>query len=386
MCSPPLVNARAPADDIGKARATSSASSILAVLGNRSLVFNEGLQAIFELDGLAAFVWRSLDAGMSRDQMVRELGIAGAEPDQIKCAVDLALDDLGALRHPTAASSRSSFSEPAERLVRINLTIADVVVQLNLSGPLVADVQAVFGPLIKDLPESDVQLCARDAGRSVEFLSPGQPEWSCERSQFIPLLKAQLVEYVLQYARYEVALHAAVLARDDAALLLVGSPGAGKTTLAIALAKAGLGVISDDVALLDEQGQVTGLPLPMAAKAGSWPLIAHHWPGVAAQPHHCRPDGQKLCYLHQGMVADPRPRRIGQVILLNRRDEARIRVEELDPVCAFSALVAEGATRDGRLSSRGFSSLVEGLREARCYRLTYNDLLEAADAVFSLPS
>ena len=104
-------------------------------------------------------------------------------------------------------------------------------------------------------------------------------------------------------------------------MLLLGSPGAGKTTLAIALAKAGFAVIADDVVLLDDHGLVTGISLPFAAKASSWPLISRHWPGIAARPSHWRPDGQELCYILQEQVADPRPRRIGLVVLLNRQDQ-----------------------------------------------------------------
>jgi hypothetical protein len=176
-------------------------------------------------------------------------------------------------------------------------------------------------------------------------------------------------------------MHAAALTRGDDAVLLVGSPGAGKTTLAIALEKAGFQMLADDVVLLHETGHITGIPLPFAAKASSWLLLSQHWPGIAATPRHSRPDGQTLCYIPQDPIADPRPRRIGSVVLLNRQDAARTSIEELDLVCALSALVADGATRDQRLSMSGFTALADGLRDARCCRLTYSDLIEAADAV-----
>ena len=69
------------------------------------------------------------------------------------------------------------------------------------------------------------------------------------------------------------------------------------------------------------------------------------------------------------------------MVLLDRQDQARAHIEEVDPVCALRALVADGATRDQRLSATAFTALVDGLREARCCRLTYSDLIEAADAV-----
>ena len=352
------------------------------MLGERNLIFSEAQQAVYELDDLAAYVWTSRDAGMTTDGIVRELIATGVDPNQAESSVAIAFERLRTLRSAIAApGSSSSPYAPAERLTRLAILIAGVTVQLHLSQRLVADAEAVFGSLTTESRESDLLLCACADGNTVHFFSPGQPDWSCERPQFIPLLKAQIIESVLACARYEVALHAAALVRGDQAVLLVGSPGAGKTTLAIALAKAGYGALADDVVLLDEAGLVTGVSLPFAAKASSWPLLTQYWPGIADQPSHCRPDGQSLCYIPPDPVADPRPRRIRSVVILDRQNHARARIEQIEPACALFALIKEGATRDKRLGSRGFTALVEGLREARCCRLTYSDLMEGAEAV-----
>jgi hypothetical protein len=64
-----------------------------------------------------------------------------------------------------------------------------------------------------------------------------------------PLLTISLMELLERRGRY--SLHAACLARDGHGVLLAGPTGAGKSTLALALARAGLAFLSDDVVFLD---------------------------------------------------------------------------------------------------------------------------------------
>jgi hypothetical protein len=273
-----------------------------------------------------------------------------------------------------------------DEVSRLTVSIAGVTIDLRLSAALTHDVREVFGLLIVNI---GIPVCRLSAGLSagnIRFSTPGQPDWYCERSQFVPLLKAQLIEFAIQFARYEVALHAAALAKGDDVILLVGSPGAGKTTLAVALAMSGLGVLADDVTLLHADGTVTGITLPFSVKASAWPLLESFWPGMTNRPTHSRPDGQKLCYVPHERLADPRPRRIGAVVLLDRQPGAENRVDELDPIDALTALMAEGVTRDQRLHTGGFAALVGSLQIGRAYRLTYSDLREGGRAVIGIHS
>ena len=370
-----------PTRGIGSPQPCDPGTSVLAALGDRNLVFSEDRQAIYELHDLAAFVWRCLDEGLSPDQIVHNLVDTGVARDEARRSVTATLEELSVLRSTTAASPPSAPPATTERLARLTLAIAGMIVQLHVSKTLLADVQAVFGHLVTDAHETDVQLCVRVIGSTVHFLPPGRAESSCELSHFVPLLKAQLIDSVLRCAQYEVALHAAAVARKDDALLLVGSPGAGKTTLGIALARAGFEPISDDVLLLDQDGRVTGLPFPFTAKATSWSLISSQWPDLTFEPSYCRPDGQTVSYINQIPLALSQPRHIEFVILLDRQDRGPSCVHDLDLTHALKALIEEGATRDERLSAVGFKSLVDALRKARCCRLTYSDLSGAVDAV-----
>lgn len=66
-----------------------------------------------------------------------------------------------------------------------------------------------------------------------------------------------------------VAVHAATLVVDDRALLLPGRSHAGKTTLAMALARAGATLASDEYALVDAAGRVSGWPRPARIREGT---------------------------------------------------------------------------------------------------------------------
>jgi hypothetical protein len=356
-------------------------SWIVADVGNSTLLFSEAAQEIYELNASAAFVWRSLDAGVMPRDIILDLTRSGLEPDAARRAVDSILSERRSLE--AVRDAPPSPPPPAEKLSAYCLLIAGLSVQLYLSRELLADVEAAFGDPPCTFSEADILMCARAARGKVRFSSPGKPEISCSRSEFVPLLKAQIMDDVLRCADYEVALHAAAVSGIGGTALLIGSPGAGKSTLGIALVKAGFSALADDVVLLKNDGRVVGLGFPFTAKASSWDLLTRHWPGIVDRPTFARPDGQRVRYLPADRAND-QPHDVSLVLLLDRRDHGDARAEEVGLTRALGALLAEGVTRDERLSTSGFTALVNVLRDVRCYRLTYNDFVEAAGLISRL--
>jgi hypothetical protein len=101
--------------------------------------------------------------------------------------------------------------------------------------------------------------------------------------QLVEVLRYSIVEQAVERAEALIAFHAAALTKGGAGILCAGPSGAGKTTLAIALAHAGWALAGDDIAPIDaETGLVRPFPKPLSIRrpelwpgpspwAGRWP-------------------------------------------------------------------------------------------------------------------
>lgn len=342
--------------------------AIVRSLAGRNLLFSEADQAIFEIDGATAERWHSIERAADRRAFLDELLPANATS------------------RPTPQEPirlRASSATAAKARPPLVVDVAGVPLRLQISHELLDEVSAVFGHLHSSEPAVGDAICARTDGNAIELLAPGQPPQRCSQEEFIPLLKAALIEVALRNGRYEMAFHGAALASGDEVFLLLGSPGAGKTTLGIALAQSGFEVVADDVVLMNGQSMIRGIQFPFAAKSTSWPFMDSHWPGIVAGPIHRRPDDKLVRYIFQPF-APPRPRKITRIVILDRRARAKTHIEEADPVEVLTKLVAEGDSRDHRLSTAGFSALADALGAASCCRLTYDDAVDAAAALGAL--
>jgi hypothetical protein len=106
-----------------------------------------------------------------------------------------------------------------------------------------------------------------------------------------PLFTIPLLEALKRRGLY--ALHAAAAAQGDGVLLMPGTTGAGKSTLAVALARAGWEFLADDMVFLARDGEdlrVLGFPdeVDVSPRSASWfpELRAAAGPPAGGWPKH----------------------------------------------------------------------------------------------------
>jgi hypothetical protein len=143
--------------------------------------------------------------------------------------------------------------------------------------------------------------------------------------------------------RGTVCLHASAVAISDRAVAILGLPGAGKSTAAAALARAGFAVLSDDIVTLTDKG-AKFLVCPGYPRVNLWPDSARRLFGSEEALPRITPTWNKR-YLPLGkngyqFASSPLP--LEAIYILDNRDStlAAPVVEEVFGEQAFMALVA----------------------------------------------
>jgi len=88
------------------------------------------------------------------------------------------------------------------------------------------------------------------------------------RLDLVPLFEWNLYRQLAQRSARGWLVHAAALASERGAVLLVGPSGCGKSTLSLALTTRGMSYITDDCTLVDDEGLVVGVRRPIGFDAG----------------------------------------------------------------------------------------------------------------------
>jgi hypothetical protein len=182
-------------------------------------------------------------------------------------------------------------------------------------------------------------------------------------------------------------LHASSVAISEQSIALVGSPGAGKSTMAGAFARRGFSVISDDVVVLAENGENFLVP-PGYPRVNLWPDSASALFGSEAALPRITPtwDKRYLALGHNGLRFAAKPLPLGAIYLLVPQ-EAALTVPVVEEVAGDDALVALVANTyvnyllDRDMRSREFDVLGRVVAGVPIRRVSYQ---AAPAAVFDL--
>lgn len=198
------------------------------------------------------------------------------------------------------------------------------------------------------------------AGREVEVIPSADGN---ERS--LQLFLETTVMGLLAYQRGMVVLHASAVRIGEVAVAFVGSPGAGKTTMAAALYAQGHPLICEEVAAIDTSGQSPVL-MPGSPVLRTNPEVAATLGFPSADLYQLHPMEEKLGFRCQRAFADqPTPLKCVYTLV----GDTALAIEPLRPQDMAMELVANSYVVLHQPNSAYFLQCVQIARRAPVYRL-----------------
>lgn len=353
-------------------------------LGGAAALFCERRQQVFALNPTAELIWGGLAAGRSSRAVAGELEALGASAGEARRFV--AESAAAWLRSgwlvAEAVVERSREPPTAEMRLRIADFACVLAFHLDRGDPLPAQAEAVFGQF-QSGAGGDARLSVVRDGDGYALLVNGAPHGMFAGDGIVPQIKAVVTDGLAQaVGEGAFLLHAALLARGDDGLLITGAPGAGKTTLTMALAARGLRYGSDDIVRVSPDGAMAGVPFSPAVKSGAWDLLRPYAPGLHALPTHVRADGQAVRYAPAEMSGPVW--RVRWVLTLDRRPGAAAVLAPVPALSILAELIEGGFSRDHAMRGDALEAFVGRLSGADCRWLVYSDLAGAVAAVEAL--
>jgi hypothetical protein len=322
------------------------------------VLFDAAEGRLYALSPTAGLIWLCIRDGLSMHESTLALGKAfKVDPtvaaQWLRIGMDT-LQNLGLLE--TAVSTRAvpaprtrepspkSSAPAASQGPCAEYRLFDQILRVSApSGPL-ASVESLLAALRTDpanrnehgCPHVEIDIATN--GDRWDICVDGQLEATCETASIVAEVERALVQTVVPATPHLLTLHAASLQRDGRTLLLAGLSGAGKTTLSLALARAGWSFGSDEIVLLGRGQELRALPLPPCIKAASFPLIERWFPELRGVPTHER-YGHLVKYLP--IRTTPISGLYGCVVFLRFDPHGPNKIQPLDRFGALERLLAQ---------------------------------------------
>ncbi|WP_299084329.1 HprK-related kinase A [uncultured Paraglaciecola sp.] len=171
--------------------------------------------------------------------------------------------------------------------------------------------------------------------------------------------------------------HAAVLVKNNKAIIFPARPGSGKSTLTAYLALSGWRLYSDEMAIIElESGLVNPLYRPVCLKNDSIDLVKTWFP-KSQMTTVCK-DTQKGDVAHlKGSswrnFSEYVPVEIVGVVFPKYNKHKELTIYQLDQLDAFKTL-SENAFNYGVIGYQGFKAVDRVIKKAALFEIEYNDL------------
>ncbi len=182
-------------------------------------------------------------------------------------------------------------------------------------------------------------------------------------------------------------LHSGTLERAGQGLLLVATPGSGKSTLTAALALSGFRVLSDEFGVLRlSDARLLPIAKPIALKNTSIELIKQRFPDAVLGPTYFKTHKGNVAHLAlplESVLRRHQPVRPAIIVFPSWIAGASLELTQVRPARALQELVTNSFNY-GLLGERSFRAACDLVSDCDCYRLTYSSLDEAIPLLSSL--
>lgn len=380
--------------------ATPIAGSSLHLIGTDGLALNPTAGEVFLLNGQAAFIWTCIEDHFSKDQVIEKYSNAfDIDRDVATKNIDLIIAEwrnVGLITtDQTIAPKHAPQTPPSDEQPPIMLknaatakiyqlldTIFEVRFEREKDCLRVDPVLQHLG--LTEMPgHPDVTIdVVRSGNRAAIGVDGVQFESPVKIKGLAPQVKAALLVSAINRHEYAAYLHAAVLRTGESLLLMPGAPGAGKTSLSLALTRHGYVFHSDENALLDENSlHVRGAPMAACVKEGSWAVVEPMYPGLSDMRTHVRIDDKIVRYIsdqiRMGVPEMDQAFTVRWMIFPKFQAGAKTTLEPVGRPEALRRLLSECIAWRMKLTGENVDRMIDWIENIECYELVFSSFEDA---------
>ena len=178
------------------------------------------------------------------------------------------------------------------------------------------------------------------------------------------------------------ALHGSTVADGNAAIMLIGESGKGKSTLTALLAASGFQMVADDVSPLHYKTRhIYNNPAAISIKAGAFSVLEAYianLDGIAPVVFNIRKGPIKY-------VPFPRPSKphypCNTIVLVDYKTDAKAQLEKIDIATVLETLIPDSWIAPDKPKAKAF---LDWLERVSTYRLTYSKTADAITQISEL--
>lgn len=222
----------------------------------------------------------------------------------------------------------------------------------------------------------------------VQFYFDGIPPFKpLPYVQAYPMLEWGLNLCISSNAHQFLIIHAAVVEKNDTALILPGPSGSGKSTLCATLINSGWRLLSDELTLISRtSGLVQPLVRPVSLKNQSINIIQERFPEALLTP--VTKDTAKGTIAHMRPLAgsvqrSDTPAKARLIIFPQYIANSPTDVSELSRAMTFMRLI-DNSFNYSLLGEEGFRLMSSALSPCRCFEFRYSNLDDALNVIDNL--